>query len=336
MEKEKKKTRHIYLKAVRLGRRPLTLIIKKNNFMNINGGFFSDAESDALMEMQRLAGCKVRRCAYPTTKNLTYYISEHGHLFSVQRIQGKLLTRGPKQPGSKYSHGKRKGGGMTLRLSNGKHGAGGESWIAAELLVYCTFILGRWEPDLQIDFKNGCATDLRPDNLMEHCEKIPPEWTEQLTEYVDIYRQNFDRVAESVKWWVGISKEDAKDVAQATFVWLCTSGYKGCVNAALWTFWAKRRGIDFYYKHKQHYDTTDCDTILEQRGRQDQAVEIDLFHIQNGKMRSRYLTLWAQGYTPTEIAEMTGSTTGNVGSSVTRTIQFLRKYFRHEKEMLRI
>ena len=42
-----------------------------------------------------------------------------------------------------------------------------------------------------------------------------------------------------------------------------------------------------------------------------------------------------QGHTPTEIAETTGSTTGNVGSSVTRSIQFLRKYFRHEKELLR-
>ena len=303
--------------------------------MNINGGFFSDTEGDALREMQKMVKCKVKRCAYPTTKNLTYYISEHGHLFGQQRIQGKLLTRGPKQPGSKHSHGKRKDGGTTLRLSNGRHGKGGESFIRAELLVYCTFCLHRWEPDLQIDFKNGRATDLRPDNLMEHRDEIPPEWAEQLTEYADIYQQNFDRVAESVKWWAGISKEDAKDIAQATFVWLCTSGYKGCVNAALWTFWAKRRGIDFYYKHQRHYNTADYDAILELRGQRDQAVEVDLFHIQKGEVRSRNLTLWAQGYTPTEIAEMTGSTTGNVGCSVTRSIQFLRKYFRHEKELLR-
>ena len=50
--------------------------------MNINGGFFSDTEGDALREMQKMVKCKVKRCAYPTTKNLTYYISEHGHLFS--------------------------------------------------------------------------------------------------------------------------------------------------------------------------------------------------------------------------------------------------------------
>ena len=63
--------------------------------------------------------------------------------------------------------------------------------------------------------------------------------------------------------------------------------------------------------------------------------EIDLFHLQKGEKRARYFELWAQGHTPTEIAEMTGSTCGNVGSSVTRSIQFLQKYFRHEKELLR-
>lgn len=303
--------------------------------MNINGGFFSDTESDALREMQKMVKCKVKRCAYPTTKNLTYYLSEHGHLFSIQRIQGKLLTRGPKQPISKYSHGKRKNGGTTLRLSNGRHGKGGESFIRAELLVYCTYILGRWEPDLRIDFKNGRASDLRPDNLMEHREKIPPEWSERMAEHADIYRKNFDRVAEVVKWWTGISKEDAKDLTQTTFVWLCTNGYKEQVNTRLWIYWAKLRALDFWRHHAARYNTKDYDTILELRGQRDNPVEVDLFHIQKGEKRSQYLTLWAQGHTPTEIAEMVGSTTGNVGCSVTRSIQFLQKYFAHDKEMFR-
>ena len=305
--------------------------------MNINGGFFSDTEGDALREMQRMAGCEVRRCAYPTTKNLTYYISEHGHLFSIQRIQGKLLTRGPKQPGSKHSHGKRKDGGTTLRLSNGKHGKGGESFIRAELLVYCTFCLHRWEPDLQIYFKNGRATDLRPDNLMEHREEIPPEWSERLARWEDIYSREFNTVVVHCTWWTGISREDAKDVVQSTYVWLCTEGYRSDPTdfVKVWTFWAKRRAQDFWKHHACHYKTADYDTILELRGQRDQAVEVDLFHIQKGEKRSRYLTLWAQGHTPTEIAEMTGSTTSNVGCSVTRSIQFLQRYFRHEKELLR-
>lgn len=305
--------------------------------MNINGGFFSDTEGDALREMQKMVKCKVKRCAYPTTKNLTYYLSEHGELFSIQKIQGKLLARGPKQPGSRSGHGKRKDGGTTLRMSNGKHGAGSESWIRAELLVYCTYILGRWEPDLRIDFKNGSANDLRPDNLEIHREVIPPEWSERLAQWKDIYQSQFNTVVAHCTWWTGISREDARDVVQSVYIWLCTDGYKSDPTdfVKVWTYWAKLRAQDFWRHHAARYNTEDYETILEMRGQRDQAVEVDLFHIQKGEKRSQYLTLWAQGHTPTEIAEMVGSTTGNVGCSVTRSIQFLQKYFAHDKEMFR-
>lgn len=306
--------------------------------MVIGNGFFSDTIEDALEEMTARAGCEVRRCVFPTAGNLTYYVSERGDLFGVQRMKGtgKLITRGPKQPATKHSHGRRHDGGLTHRLSTGSgHGAGGEQWVAAELLVYCSFTLGRWEPSLRIDFKNGKATDLRPDNLEEHREEVPPEWRERLATHTDIYSQDFDRVAESVKWWCGISKEDAKDVAQSTFVWLCTSGYKDAMNTALWTWWSRRRGLDFFYHHQRHFNNGDFDDLLTLRGQTDPPCEIDLFHLQPGEKRARYLSLWAQGLTPTEIGEMTGSTCGNVGSSVTRSIQFLQRYFRHEKDLLR-
>lgn len=299
--------------------------------MNINGGFFSDTEDDALRQMQRIVGCEVKRCVYPTANNLTYYLSERGDLFSIQNIKGKLLTRGPKQPSSKHIHGKRKDGGTTLRLSNGRHGPGGESFIKAELLVYCTYILGRWEPDLQIDFKNGQASDIRPDNLEEHREAIPQEWSERLTTYSDIYRANFDRVAESVKWWAHISKEDAKDIAQTTFIWLCTSGYKDSVSVALWFYWSRLRAQDFWKHHARHYNTADYDTILELRGQRDTPVEVDLFHLQKGTKRVRYLELWAQGHTPTEIARECGCSLATVSSSITRSIQFLQRYFKKEQ-----
>ena len=287
--------------------------------------------------MQRLAGCEVRRCAYPTTKNLTYYISEHGHLFSIQRIQGKLLTRGPKQPGSKHSHGKRKDGGTTLRLSNGRHGKGGESFIRAELLVYCTFCLHRWEPDLQIDFKNGRASDLRPDNLQEHVEEIPPEWAERLARWETIYRSQFAEVVRRVVWWSFISVEDAKDVVQSAYIYICTYGYKKEPEnfLGLWIHIAKIRAIDFKKHHSDHYNTEDYDLILELRGTQPPTYEVDMIHIQKGDRRQRFLELWAQGHTPTEIAEMEGSTVSNVGASVSHSIKFLQKYFAHDKEMFR-
>ena len=131
---------------------------------------------------------------------------------------------------------------------------------------------------------------------------------------------------------VTFDKEDAKDIVQSTFVWLMTDGYREQFNAAIWTYWSRKRGLDFIYRWALKYAELNEDTHPGSMG---VRCEIDLFHLQKGEKRARYLELWAQGHTPTEIAEMTGSTCGNVGSSVTRSIQFLRKYFRHEKELLR-
>lgn len=300
--------------------------------MVINNGFFTDYENQAIDEMKKMVKCDVKRCALPSSKNLTYYISEHGDLFSMQKIQGKCLTRGPKKPASSQEHGKRKDGGITHRLSMG-HGK--DKWIAAELLVYCTFILGRWESDLRIVFKNGKASDIRPDNLELPPNELPPEWSERMAEYKEMYQQNFNRVVQSVKWWCRISVEDAKDIVSNTFIWLCTEGFRGIVNPALWTYWSRKRGLDFINRTNKMMMGENYDVELETRGTTDNTPEIDLFHIQKGEKRSRYLQLWAQGLTPTDIAEMEGTKIGNVGSSVTHSIQFLRKYFRHEKEYLR-
>lgn len=300
--------------------------------MVIGNGFFSDTIDDALNEMQSRCGCEVKVCVFPTIGNLIYYISRHGDLYSMQKIQGKCLTRGPNKPASSNVKGKRRDGGITHRL---KENQKREKWIKAELLVYCSFILGRWDEDLQLEFVNGKATDIRPENIREKREPIPQEWKERMRQYADIYEGNFRRVADSIKWWCGISLEDAKDVAQSTFIWLCTTGYKDKLNESLWIYWGKKRGIDFFYKTLRHYDTENFDLIIEVRGNNDKPYETDLFHLQKGEKRSRYLTLWAQGHRPTEIAEMTGSTSSTCASSVTRSIQFLQKYLKHEEKYLR-
>lgn len=302
--------------------------------MVIGNGFFSDTKEDAVREMTERSGCEVKQCVFPTMGNLTYYLSKSGDLYGMQRVKGtgKFITRGPKKP-DHGTHQKRRDGGITHRLKESpKH----EKSVKAELLVYCTYILGRWEPDLRIDFKDGRATNIHPDNLQEHQEEIPPEWTERLEQWKNVYSSQFNTVVAHCTWWTGISREDARDVVQSTYIWLCCDGYRSDPDdfTKIWTYWAKIRAMDFW-RHHNRFNMEDYDALLELRGQRDRPVEVDLFHIQKGEKRSRYLELWAQGHTPTEIAEMTGSTTTNVGCSVTRSVQFLQKYFRHEKELLR-
>lgn len=300
--------------------------------MVIGNGFFTETEHDALQEMTKRSGCQVRRCVFPTMGNLVYYISEQGHLFGMQRVKGTgaFITRGPKKP-DHGTHAKRKDGGITLRLCESpKH----ERSIKAELLVFCTFILGSWQPDVQVVFKDGNAANICKDNLEMKKEDIPPEWKERMEQHTDVYQSDFNRIVSSVIWWCGISKEDAKDVVQSTFIWLLTDGYRSTPDtfARIWTYWAKKRGIDCFYQHINH-----CPIEYEEElgGNNDRPYEVDLFHLQKGEKRQQYLKLWAQGHTPTEIAEMCDSTITTVSSSVTRSIQYLRNYLKNEKELLK-
>lgn len=70
--------------------------------------------------------------------------------------------------------------------------------------------------------------------------------------------------------------------------------------------------------------------LVERQGNRDKPYEIDLFHLQPGEKRSTYLRMWAEGNTPTEIAEVCGCKPSTVGASVTRSIQFLQRYFKKE------
>lgn len=296
--------------------------------MVIGNGFFSDTEQDALREMTERSRCEVRRCVFPTASKIVYYISRRGDIYGTQMVQGKRLTRTKKA--AEGGHWKRKNGGLTARMQSGSKR---EQYLPLEWLTYCTFTLKRWEPlPLPLTFINGNPKDVRPENLRLPEKQIPPGWSEHMKDYSEIYQHDFNRVCESVKWWCGIDKEDAKDIVQNTFVWLMTDGYREQFNVAIWTYWSRKRGLDFIYRWALKYAELNEDTHPGSMG---VRCEIDIFHLQKGEKRARYLELWAQGHTPTEIAEMTGSTCGNVGSSVTRSIQFLQKYFRHEKELLR-
>ena len=299
--------------------------------MNIGNDFFSYTENEALQEMKNLVGCEVRRCVFPTIGNIQYYISEHGDLFGMQRIQGRYLTRGPKKAGSLEGHGKRKDGGVTHRISFAPKK---EKWIAAERLVFCTFVLRHWEEDLEIEFKNGKANDIRPDNLQPKKEKWLEEWTARMFLFQNIYKHDFSKVAMSVKWWCFLPYEDAKDVTQSTFIWLTTKGFKGEFNTALWIHWARKRGQDLWSRTLCRFANDDLDE-WRYDGIDDRPYEVDLVHVQPGEKRARYLMMWLQNHTPTAIAEECHTTIGNVGASITRSIRFLQKYLEHEKDLLR-
>lgn len=295
--------------------------------MVIGNGFFTDTRQDAIAEMTARSKCKVEHCPFPTIGNIDYFISETGDLYGLQNIQGKQLTRLKKPVKNKY--------GYTARMSAAPHK---EAWMPLCVLMYCSFTLKRWEPDIRLEYKNGNQYDCRPQNLQPKQQEQHPEWTETLEQRQEAYAKEFMRICYSTAFHVGLPIEDSKDVVSQTFIELCTTGNNSSIHndnefIGLWMNQSRKRAIDFYHHYGKRFDLECYDTLLEIRGRQDAPFERDLFHIQPGTKRATYLRMWAEGNTPTEIARECGCSLATVSSSISRSIQFLKRYFKKEKEL---
>lgn len=295
--------------------------------MVIGNGFFSDNREAALREMQERSQCEVRHLPYPTLGNITYYIGYTGDLYGQQIIQGRPLTRQGRH--QKYSNG------YTARMSDRPHH---QTCYKLQVLTWSAFVLNRWQPDADLEFKNGNCYDVRPSNLQERRPTIPTEWAATMERRQDIYQSHFIDVCWSVNYVTGLSLDDCKDATQDAFIYLCCEGYIGRQRetqefVGLWKRVARFRAID-RLKHQDYRQATgdDYDTVLETHGRRDRGFEFDFFGLQPGEKRQRYLRLWIEGARPSEIAGECGTTLGNFSSSLTRSMQFMRRYFKHEIE----
>jgi DNA-directed RNA polymerase specialized sigma24 family protein len=296
--------------------------------MVIGNGFFSENREAALAEMTERSGCEVKHLPYPTVGNITYYISYVGDLYGQQMIQGRPLTRQRKH--QKYSIG------YTARLCEAPHK---EANFHLQVLTWSAFVLNEWNPDVDLEFKNGNCYDVRPCNLQERVETIPTEWAATMERRKGMYVSHFLDVAWSVNYVTGLPLEDCKDAAQDAFIYLCCEGYMGHQRETdefigLWKRVARFRAID-RLKHQEYRQVGGeaYDVVLETHGRHDTGYEFDWFKFQPGEKRQRYLRMFFEGNRPTEIANACGVTLGTVSSNLTRSMQFMQRYFKHEIEL---
>lgn len=295
--------------------------------MVIGNGFFSDSREAALREMEERSQCEVRQLPYPTIGNISYYVGYTGDIYGMQSIQGKQLTRLKKSV--KYKSG------YSARLQESPRR---EVWVPLQLLTYCAFTLKRWEPTVQLDFKNGNHFDVRPDNLQPKPTEKHPEWTKAMEGRKLAYGKEYTRICYSTSFYTGIPIEDSKDIVSQTFVELCTTGNNPSIHdtdefVGLWHKMSRRRAIDFYHHYGKRFDMEIYDTLLEIKGNRDSLYERDMFHLQPGTKRATYLRMWAEGNTPTEIAKECGCSISTVSASICRSIQFLQRYFKKERTL---
>lgn len=293
--------------------------------------FFANSEVDALAEFSKRAGCEVRKCVYPVRSERVYCISEHGDLFGLIRDDYRHVFIG-------YSAKKKVLHNTAERPTPGvwygvKHYLSGKDTVVkAEKLVYCTFVLGKWDDDVIVQFKDGDQYNVCLDNLEEPHKEVSPLTAKRMVEYSDIYRREFKNVVSYVAWICGIRDEEAQDCAQDTFIWLITRQYalpQYFVGA--WMYWSKFHGFHVTRDSYKH-----CELKEQDSGGHEPNREIDLLGmIRNDKHRDMLL-MKLHGYTEREVAEKYGTTAGTVHNTMQRVIANLRTAFLKDFKVLGI
>lgn len=295
-----------------------------------NRAFYADTIDDLRKEIRKRSGCEVRESVFPTFGEMTYYVSVNGYIFGISSriIHGKHYGYGPLKPESYRSTQTKLGVKYTIR-DGGSH----EKHIWAEQLVYCTFVLGKWDETVSIAFKDGNPANVHLDNLIAYREIIKPEWIENMKMYEDIYKHNFSDVVDFIIWNCNLSRAAAKDVAQDAFIWITTNREMPDNMIGAWKHWSKFFGKNELYNITKVRYLDDIDSYF---GKANKTYEIDLFGLIKDEKRREAVRLCFSGYTKQEAADLLGIKMRTLRYYYESSINYLRDYLKKDKEMMKI
>ena len=290
-----------------------------------NRAFYADTIDDLRKEIRKRSGCEVRESVYPTFGEMTYYVSENGEVYGISSriIHGKHYGYGPHKP-EPYRNTQTKLGIKYSIRDGGSH----EKEIWAEQLVYCTFVLGKWDETVRIAFKDGNHANVHLNNLVAYKEIIKQEWSENMKMYEDIYIHNFSDVVDYIRWNCNLSRTAAKDVAQDAFLWITKNREMPNNMIGSWKHWSKFFGKNELYNiTKVRY----LDNIDSYFGKSSKPYEIDLFGLIKDEKRREAVRLCFSGYTKQEVADLLGIKMRTVKYYYQSSISYLRDYLKNEQ-----
>lgn len=293
-----------------------------------NDTFFANNEAEALRELESRCKCKVKPIVMPTDGVRQYCITEHGELYGIRKMKGtrKYMGYGPIKP-----HNCDKDKCVRFDLYLNTHNT---KLVRAERLVFCTFVLNRWDEDIDINFKDGNQLNVRLDNLEVKYVPTPPEWKERMEAQADIYAKNFNRIVHYVSYFGNITEEDAKDVVQGTFIWIITQkeGDQPQDFVGAWMKWSLTRSTEYSRWYARVSKIGDVEELL---GSKQHFYEFNPATLITNERHRKMLELYMVGCTPESIAEYLGTTHGTVNTTIGQMRKKIRKYFGGEVEKLR-
>ena len=210
--------------------------------------------------------------------------------------------------------------------------------VGAERLIYCTFVLGEWDEDVEVLFKDGNYLNMTLENLGEKQDPLTPEVAERMYDWTTLYQRYFVYVAKLVSFKHDIDFDDARDITQEAFFdlmirygWSKDYGFVG-----LWVFRARDICINFHKRTDRHLSlfTDGLDHNIRAAVR-DKIYEVDLLSPIVGNSR-KIVELKMQNVSEVEIADELGIPVSSISNMYRDAKKKLRKYWGKDPELAKI
>ena len=285
--------------------------------------FIANTEQQAIDEFsKRAGGHRIAKNVYPVFGMTEFYVSENGQVFGLiyDKHKNFYVGYGPKER-EKFTNHKHQDYGAWVGFDRGEKGS---TLVRVERLVWAAFVLGKWDDNLKVDFKDGDEYHVELDNLMESKFEVPAEWTYRMDKWKADYKRWFNYVVDYTEWFGGISREAAQDTVQDVFLWLVRhpgmpERFVGC-----WIHWSV---IQAGHEHRRLHDLRAYEDGGAAGCTRDKPFEIDLIGIIKNAKHREILRLYMNGYEGAEIAEMLGTTEGTIREDLRRLKKRLRAHF---------
>ena len=290
--------------------------------------FYLSSESDALSMMEELSGCKVLQVVFPYSGYNNYYISEKGHCYSVRHAAKvkkawKLKVLVPRDRGFGYSY--------TLQQNFE------QIQMKAEKLVYCTFVIGEWDEDIELEFKDGNNHNVSLDNLAEVGEQLTEESAQIMSEYADIYRDKYDYVTKFVRFKTEVSMEDAEDCTSKTFIYLTANRRRKEIEdfVALWIHYAVKKAQSLWlWRYIPRVGRIDEKEWLFKRPAPEHGLA--LLNVLPDERWKKVMWCMVNGYSQEETAQEIGLSVSSVRDFRRESKKYLRNYLSTDREIMKI
>lgn len=292
--------------------------------MVIANGFITKTVGEAHHEVCNRVASPVLPVPFPSIDTMTYWLSEQGELFGCQRMKNMCVTK-PLRVERRYKRG------CHVRYAIGK---GNQEQAFMQNVMYSTFILKSWDADMEFVFHDGNQYNFMLENIEPKQPKVNHVLLDNVFNLQSVYARHHLAVAYYIrKFFIGIPLEDCKDIASEAFFYLC--GFKAYTPdyfIGIWKQTAENRAIDWWKKHiRCNEDIIWHEDGEERFGNLPNEIEVaDIWRHIRGKKRTQTMQLYAEGLTPTEIAEEMHCTLGTVSSCISRTVKKLQSVFRKE------